>query len=85
MRDMKTEPMPHESLTWEEIKEKICHLQLICFELKKTTREPHTEDVLNRVCEEITTLKKHFCPEKFSVMKITLAELSDMMRYPDDV
>lgn len=37
---------------------------------------------LNYLDINYTSLKKHFCPEKFSIMKVSVKELSDMMAYP---
>lgn len=82
---MKTEPMPHEKLEEQEIKDLIINIQRITVYLR---HEIECEDLKRHIevlDSEVTRLKKHFCSEKFFVMKVTLAELTDMMRYPDDI
>ena len=58
----------------EELKEKSLNLHEMIYNLK--------EDILKRLesLDKLTTkLKKHTSPEKFSIMKISIKEMSDMM------
>lgn len=91
---MKKEPMPHEKLEETEIKMIICELQAIAHHISRsysnrftTSDEELEKDLLTSLgdlSEKITKLKKHFCPEKFSVMKVTVNELAELMAYPKE-
>ena len=72
---MKTEPMPHEKLTEEDVKVHICLLQTVIYKC----REILEESVFREMDYRITALKRHFCPEKFSLMKVSVKELSEMI------
>jgi hypothetical protein len=75
------EPMPHEKMSEDEIKASICNIQ--SYAIRGGQNHPNLAyfDYIEKLA---TKLKKHFCPEKFTVMKVTVAELSELMAYPDE-
>jgi len=72
---MKSEPMPHEKMSEDEIKAAICNLQSCAINGQQSHPNLATFDYMEKL---ITKLKKHFCPEKFMVTKITLGELKSI-------
>jgi hypothetical protein len=69
------EAIPKEGALDENLKGCSLNLANIVFSIKY--------DVLNKlnILEElIVKLKKHTCPEKFSIMKASIAEISDAMK-----
>lgn len=91
---MITEPMPHEKLEDSQISIIVCELQAMVHHLNKVYRkfefkeDKELQDSFSKTIsdmdERVTKLKKHFCPEKFKVMKVTVNELADLMAYPKE-
>jgi len=75
------EPMPHEKMTEDEIKASICNIQ--SYAINGGRNHPNLA-YFDHIEKLATKLKKHFCPEKFTVMKVSVAELSELMAYPDE-
>ena len=81
---METHPAPHEKLTEEEIKKEIDKLLSNHLKLKNRWEasdwEVHEFDLFIKNQEEsIFKLRRHFSPELTTIMKVSIAELSDMM------
>ncbi len=70
------EPMPHEKMSDDEIKASICNIQ--SYAIAGQQKHPNLAyfDYIEKLA---TKLKRHFCPEKFSVMKVSVKELSEMI------
>lgn len=82
---MKSTQAPHETLTEDEIKECISALTIEThnlnidlkdriYELTKSFNERYMSIEI-----KIDHLKRHFCPEKFHVMEVSMGELSDLL------
>lgn len=76
---METKQAPHEKLTDEEIKELVSDLTVEVYEIKQ-----HFLEQLEVIESYVYKLKKHFCPEKFQIMSVSIKEMSDMMEYSYD-
>lgn len=70
---MESNPAPHFQLTEEEIKEKICNLCSTIDELKD-----YVNEVISLLDCELYDLKRHFCPEKFTEVQMTLEDLESL-------
>jgi hypothetical protein len=84
---METHPLPHKTLTEDEIKQRICLLTTELHELKDHL-DQQTFELKNKIdfCESVLhDLKRHFCPEKFQQVLMTGADLSELMAkgYPN--
>lgn len=74
------EAIPKEGALDENLKGCSLNLCNIAFSLK--------QDILKKlnILEELATkLKKHTSPEKFSVMKLSIAEMADMMKQTSNI
>lgn len=71
---METRPLPHKRLTEEEIKEKISSL---CYELHLF--KDRCLDNFSKMEYELYLLKRHFCPEKFHEMTVSMQDMSELM------
>lgn len=78
---MKSRQAEHKKLTEEQIKEHICDLTVELHHFKEDLRESVSmlQDQIETMEQRIELLKRHFCPEKFMVMEVSMATLSDMM------
>lgn len=68
------EQSPHEKMTDQEIQEMICALNTDIRELKEFFNEQL--DYLEGCAYK---LKRHFCPEKFTTMKVPMGYLKDLV------
>lgn len=77
---METEQAPHEKLNEEQIKQMICDLQLDIINLESFC----IESIYN-IEQSIYKLKRHFCPEKFQVKKVSMGQMMELMKeaYPN--
>ncbi len=79
-------PAPHEKLTEEEIKSEI--EDLLSNHLKMRKKWNGYNDDLGEIFDSneeiIFRLRRHFSPELTTIMRITLGELTDMMKESTD-
>lgn len=68
----KRQQAPHEKMTEDEIKETICDLLVEVHELKESILEQ-----IETMDAYITKLKKHFCPEKFTLVSVPMGFLTE--------
>ena len=71
---MKVYPSPHEKLTEEEIKNIIIDLEHI-----HNNMSMQMKTYMELFEENISKLNHHFFPERFSIAKVTVGELSEIM------
>ena len=84
---MKSYQAPHEKLTEEEIKEQIESILSNHLKFKDRWEASDWEEYeFHKFMENqesmIFKLRRHFSPEKTTIMQISLAELTKMMEYP---
>lgn len=70
---METYQAPHQKLSDEQIKEYICDLVVELHEMKL-----HFIEQMESAEAMLEALKRHFCPEKFHMAKISIKEMSEM-------
>lgn len=78
---MKTKQCEHLMLTEEQIKDHICDLTVELHQFKNELDEikDMLEDQIENMEKRLYLLKRHFCPEKFQEMQISMSTLSEMM------
>lgn len=71
---MKSKPSTHEILTDEQVKEIVIDIDTKLYVLNEVVY-----DKLMEIHEQHTKLKKHFCPELFTDVEVTMGDLMGMM------
>lgn len=71
---MKSRQSEHQKLTDEEVKELVCDLTVELMEMKQ-----HFLEQLEAAESYIYQLKRHFCPEKFTTVEVSGADLNDLI------
>lgn len=76
---METIQAPHEKLTDKEIK---VIIRCLCFSIH-LLKKGDTK-MIESIEKDADALNKHFNPENFSVMKVSIKELSELMAEVDE-
>lgn len=71
---MKSRQAPHQQLTDEEIKEIISDLVVEVHEIKE-----HFMEQIETIECYLYKLKRHFCPEKFQEMSVSMQDLNELL------
>lgn len=90
---MKKEPMEWRKLSLEQIKEAICSLQTCILDLSNKYRgrielkQSEIDILIGRIHEcniFVNKLKEHFFPENYTILKVSINEMADMMLNIDE-
>jgi predicted RNase H-like nuclease (RuvC/YqgF family) len=73
---------PHEKLSEEEIKKEIDFLlnSILMFKKKWTNFDWQIDEFIEKQEESIFKLRRHFSPEKTTIMKLSVKELSELTK-----
>lgn len=71
----------HKTMTEEEIRQAVCEIVYDLQELRETCTERHNmiAEQIDELDTKLYWLKRHFCPEKFQVHEVTMADLNELM------
>jgi len=78
---METKQCEHLKLKEEEIKNLVSEISVELYNFKEDLRSSFEllEETLQYTEEKIYRLKRHFCPEKFHEVQVSMNELTEMM------
>lgn len=75
------EQAEHKTMTEEQIKQAVCEIVYDLQELRETCIERHNmiAEQIDELDMKLYNLKRHFCPEKFQVAQVSMADLNELM------
>lgn len=78
---MQSKPCEHLKLTDEQIKGLICEMTTDLHSFKEEMQSAFEllEEQIEFMEEKIYRLKRHFCPEKFHEVQVSMGDLTEMM------